>query len=201
MHHRAYAHTGTYRTTPQSLPCTRHDQSAPVKSMLLHSLYTLSGKKWTPQHILITPPNKIGLSQNSASTMQHLTANNSPIILKFACNSSRPFKEVTQKHKTVHYWQLQTRDCQILRACKYQTCLKFMFKMSSIWSNASSKTWTSLLNSSFLLTVRFHPLPCFLSTVPSVSIFCNNLFHCPRLVVKFRWDFFYHRVLLYDCIN
>ena len=46
--------------------------------------------------------------------------------------------------------------------CKYQTCLKVGFKMSSVWcSNASSKTWTPLLDHfvNELLIFANHPLP------------------------------------------
>jgi len=40
------------------------------------------------------------------------------------------------------------------------------------------------MNSSFVLTIYFHPLPCFFLMVPSTSVFCNNLCKCPLLVGK-----------------
>jgi len=48
----------------------------------------------------------------------------------------------------------------------------------------------SSMNSSFLLTVRFHPLPCFPLIILSVSIFRNNLFcPCTASLVIPRWVF------------
>ena len=40
-----------------------------------------------------------------------------------------------------------------------------------------------VMNFSFLLTVYFNPLPCFVM-VPFVSIFCSNLFKYPLLVAN-----------------
>jgi len=83
---------------------------------------------------------------------------------------------------------------QCTNVCKYQTYLKAMFRMSSMCSNASSKTWTPLLNcfinKVLIFAIRsLYPLPWFISMVPSVSIFCNNLFKCLRLVWKFCHEF------------
>ena len=46
--------------------------------------------------------------------------------------------------KSVHYKHPQRHDCLRVHLYKYQTQLKSVFKMSSMCSNASSKTCTPL---------------------------------------------------------
>ena len=69
------------------------------------------------------------------------------------CNGCSRFSEVTPKHKPSAIGnRTDTYDCQGVRLCKYQACLKTTYSMSSVCSNASSKTWMPLLD-------------CFVSTV------------------------------------
>ena len=98
--------------------------------------------------IFITLGNNV-FQQNFVTPMQYLTANKTPNFSKIvnACNSYSRFSEVkfvNQKH--VSTIGNQTCDCQSVRCanCKYQTYLKSVFKMSSMRSNASQKTWTPL---------------------------------------------------------
>ena len=58
----------------------------------------------------------------------------------------------------------------------------------------------STINSSLLLTVRFHSLPCLLLMVPSVAVFYYNLCQCPRRVGKFN-DEIFNTVCIYVCMS
>ena len=97
----------------------------------------------------------------------------------------------TQNINCLPYATAQTPGCQSVRVCKYQTCLKAMFRMSSVCLNASSKTWMPLLDH----FVSNCPLPG--STRCHASFrwrrLCQSsttiLLKCRRLVGKFRDEF------------
>ena len=82
-------------------------------------------------------------------------------------------------------WKLYTKNlggplimAHHVYTCKYQTCLKTMFKMSSLCSNANSETWMPLLDRfvNELLIFASHLIPS--STRCHASVYgavCTNL--------------------------
>jgi len=102
--------------------------------------------------------------------------------------------EVTQKHELSTIGNCTDTWLSKCTCDKYQTCLNFCSKCCPCARMQAQRCvcnclTVSSLNSSFLLTVRFHPLLCFLSMVTSVSVFCNNLFKCLWLAGKFCDEF------------
>ena len=109
------------------------------------------------------------------------------------CNGRSRFSEVTRKHKPSTIGNCtDTSLSKSTCVCKYQTCLKAMFRMSPVCSNASSKTWMPLLdrfvtNCQLPSSNRCHASFRWCRLCQSST---TILLKCPRLVGKFREDFF-----------